>query len=111
MRGGEDTADAQRLGYLDGGLYSVAHTGKPDIHHAQRRALRRGKRDRLVGRRRDARDLKSGVGQGRLHLGGDQEIVLDNQNALGGGVARLRTGALVVREHYAALHGPKGRSR
>jgi hypothetical protein len=99
MRCGEDAADAMGHEYLDGGLDTVARSGEPDIHHAQGRPLRRRKLDRFVGRRSDAGDCEPGIDQGRLDLRGDQEIVFDQQNALGRHATRPRPCAFVARKN------------
>jgi hypothetical protein len=101
MRRGEDAADAMGLEYFDRGLDSVARSGEPDIHHAQDRPYGRRELHRFVGRRSDAGDFEAGIDQGRFDLGRDQEIVLDEQNALGRCAARPWSRAFVARENGA----------
>jgi len=94
MRGGEDAAGGMRPEYFDRRLDPVAPSTEPDIHQAQGRLPRRRKFDRFIGRRSDAGDFEAGIDQGGFDLVGDQEIVLDEQNALGRCARRGRGPAL-----------------
>ena len=108
MRGGEDAADAMRLEYFDRRLDPVAPSTEPDIHQAQGRPQRRREFDRFIARRSDAGDFEAGIDQRRFDLGGDQEIILDQQNALGRCATRPRSRAFGVRENGAGLQEREG---
>ena len=108
MRGGEDAAGGMRPEYFDRRLDPVAPSTEPDIHQAQGRLPRRRKLDRFIGRRSDAGDFEAGIDQGRFDLGGDQEIILDQQNALSHCDTRPRPRAFGVRENGSGLREREG---
>jgi len=66
---------------LPGRVDAVALAGEADVHHRQGGMFFPGKTDRFFRSCRGADDLEPGVAQGGFGLHGDQEVVLDDENA------------------------------
>ena len=77
----EDTGSAANPGVNLGPPLAIP--GEAHVHHGQARPLGQRDLDRLLAARREAGNLEAGFGERRFHLHGDEEVVLDHEDALG----------------------------
>jgi hypothetical protein len=92
---GEDAANAVGAEQFKGGVHAIAVTSEPDIDDGQVRRLRAGDFKRFFARHHNPDNLKTGVGQSGLYLACDQEIVLNDQDAIRPAGVRLRCGPIL----------------
>ena len=81
MGGRKNTADIEFTEQLAGRIDAIALAGKADVHDGQRGVAFPREADRFFRGRRGADDVETGVGSRRFGLHGDQEVVLDDQDA------------------------------
>lgn len=92
---GEDAADAVGAEQFEGGVHAIAVTSEPDVDDSQVRRLRCGEFKRFFSRHYNPDHVETGVGQSGLYLACDQEIVLNDQDAIRPTRVRLRCGPIL----------------